>query len=68
MLKYLVKKHLTRHLAISCGQPGVGTSEYGTKRDQYNKVTFDPIETTGLRIELEMQPKFSSGILEWRVE
>ena len=45
-----------------------GASEYSTKRDHYNHVTFESVETTALRIELVMQPNFSTGILEWRVE
>jgi len=48
--------------------PVTGVSDYGTKRDQYNCVTFDPVETSALRIELEMQADFSAGILEWRVK
>lgn len=44
------------------------TSNYGIEKDKYNKVTFEPVETTALRIELELQPNFSGGILEWRVE
>lgn len=49
-------------------KPVDGASEYGTKVDQYNRVTFEPVEITALRIELELQPNFSTGILEWKVE
>ncbi len=49
-------------------KPVAGASEYGIERDRYNRVTFDPVETTALRIELQMQTDFSTGILEWQVE
>jgi len=31
------------------------------------RVTFDPIETTAIRIEAQLRPNCSGGILEWRV-
>jgi hypothetical protein len=31
-------------------------------------VTFQPVETTALRIEVQLQLEFSGGILEWKVE
>ncbi len=40
----------------------------GTEKDKFNKTTFDPIETTMLRIEAKLRPNYSAGILEWRVE
>jgi DUF1680 family protein len=46
--------------------PRAGT--YGTEMDRFNRVTFDPVETTALRIEVQLQPDWSGGILEWRVE
>jgi hypothetical protein len=36
--------------------------------DQYNRVTFEPITTSALRIEAQLQPNWSGGILEWQVE
>jgi len=36
-------------------------------KDQYNKVTFAPVTTTGLRLEVTMQQQFSAGIEEWKV-
>ena len=41
-------------------------SPYGTEADTYNKVTFDPVETTALRIEVQQKPELASGILEWK--
>jgi hypothetical protein len=47
--------------------PMEGASLLTTQLDQYNRVTFTPIETTGLRIEAQLQPNYSAGILEWKV-
>jgi hypothetical protein len=43
-------------------------SAYGTEIDKYNRVTFRPVETTALRIEVQSKPGKWSGILEWKVE
>jgi len=43
-------------------------SNYGTIRDRYNCVSFAPVTTTGLRIEAQLQERFSGGILEWKLE
>jgi hypothetical protein len=40
--------------------------EYSVAKDRFNTVTFAPITTTGLRLELTMQPGFSAGIQEWK--
>ncbi|WP_146401149.1 hypothetical protein [Planctomycetes bacterium CA13] len=40
---------------------------YGVAPDQFNAVTFRPITTTGLRIEAQLQPNVSGGVLEWRL-
>jgi hypothetical protein len=45
-----------------------GASAFGTAIDEYNRVTFDPVETTALRLEAHLQPRFSGGILEWKVQ
>ncbi len=47
--------------------PVTGAGEFGTKRDIYNRVAFTPVSTTGLRLEVQLQPDFSGGILEWKV-
>jgi hypothetical protein len=41
---------------------------YGAERDRYNKVSFKPVTTTGLRLEVTMQQNWSAGIQEWRVK
>jgi DUF1680 family protein len=43
------------------------TDTYGVERDKYNKITFKPVLTTGLRLELKMQPRWSAGLQEWTV-
>ena len=48
-------------------KPVEGVSTYGVARDAWNKVTFKPVTTRALRIELTMQPGVSAGIQEWRV-
>lgn len=48
--------------------PVTGPSAYGTEIDRLNRATFDPIETTAIRIEAQLQPGWSGGILEWLLE
>jgi hypothetical protein len=48
-------------------KPVEGASPCGVEKNKYNKVTFPPVEAAGLRIEVELQPNFSGGILEWKV-
>lgn len=40
---------------------------YGVDKNKYNLVKFEAVETTGLRIEVTLQPGMSGGILEWRL-
>jgi len=49
-------------------KPVAKPSEYGTIRDRYNCVSFAPVTTAGLRIEVKLQDQFSGGILEWKLE
>jgi DUF1680 family protein len=49
-------------------KPVEGASDYGTALDKYNRAAFVPVETTALRIEVQLKPEFSGGILEWTVE
>lgn len=37
-------------------------------KDDWNRLTFDAVNTAALRLEVELQPNFSGGILEWRVK
>ena len=47
--------------------PVVNKNSYGVEKDKYNRVIFEPIQTTGLRLEIQLQEKFSAGIHEWKV-
>jgi hypothetical protein len=47
--------------------PVEGPAEFGVQRDTYNRVNFKPVEAEGLRINVQLQPNFSGGILEWKV-
>ena len=48
-------------------KPVEGASECGTKRDAFNRLTFKPVQTTALRLQVQLQPDVSAGILEWKV-
>jgi hypothetical protein len=41
---------------------------FGVARDGWNRLTFKPVTTTALRLELVMQPAFSAGVQEWKVK
>jgi hypothetical protein len=49
-------------------KPVKNTSPYGVQKDGFNRVTFDAIETKALRLEVQLQPNVSGGILEWKVK
>lgn len=49
-------------------KPVAGASPYGTAQDRFNRVTFQPVETTALRLEVQLDDSWSGGILEWKVE
>jgi DUF1680 family protein len=49
-------------------KPVETTEAYGVAKDQFNKVSFKPVTTTGLRLEVQLQPRWSTGIQEWKVE
>lgn len=41
--------------------------EYGCKKDCYNSVDFTPVETTGLKLVIQLQKGESGGVIEWKV-
>jgi hypothetical protein len=49
-------------------KPVKAADSYEVKKDQFNKVSFDPVRTSAIRLQVQLQPTFSAGILEWRVE
>jgi uncharacterized protein len=48
-------------------KPVENSGPYGVAKDGYNKVAFKSITTSGMRLEVTMQPNFSAGIQEWKV-
>ena len=44
------------------------TGAFGTARNAWNALTFKPVTTSALRIELSMQQNFSAGLQEWKVK
>lgn len=42
--------------------------EYTVAIDKFNRVTFKPVKTSALRLELELYEDFLGGIHEWRVQ
>jgi DUF1680 family protein len=40
-------------------------SSYGTALDRFNKVTFERVTTSELKLEVKLKRGFSGGILEW---
>ncbi len=49
-------------------KPVENSGSYGVEKDRYNKLAFKPVATTGLRLEVTMQPNWSAGIQEWKVK
>ncbi len=47
----------------------VATSDaFGVEKDQFNTVTFEPLTTDTLRLEIQLQEEFSGGVLEWSID
>lgn len=44
------------------------TEPYGVKKDTFNRVSFKPVRTSALRLEIQLQENFSAGIHEWKVK
>jgi DUF1680 family protein len=48
-------------------RPVEAAGPYGVEKDKLNIVTFPPVTTAALRLEVQLQPHVSGGILEWRL-
>jgi len=48
--------------------PVKNTSPYTTALDRFNRLTFEPVTTSSLRLEVEQAPGYTAGLYEWRVE
>ena len=40
----------------------------GVEKDRFNITRFDPVVATALRVEVQLRPGYSAGILEWKIE
>ena len=49
-------------------KPVDALSPYGIEKDRFNRVSFKPVTTTALRLEVNMQKTWSAGIHEWKVK
>jgi uncharacterized protein len=49
-------------------KPVRASGPFGVDKDANNRVTFQPVRTTALRIEVKFQPNWSSGLYEWEVK
>ena len=48
-------------------RPVKTTAAYGVNKDAFNAITFETVTTRALRLEVQLQPGFSGGVLEWRL-
>lgn len=49
-------------------KPVASSNQLTVEKDRYNSVTFQPVITSGLRLEVTMQPQWSAGLQEWKVK
>jgi hypothetical protein len=49
-------------------KPLAEADTFRVKKDTWSTATFPAVETTALRLEVQLQPGFSGGVLEWKVE
>jgi len=49
-------------------KPVEKTDPCGVAKDKYNRIGFQPVKTGQLRLEVTMQPGWSAGVEEWRVQ
>ena len=48
--------------------PVKNTTPYDVSKDKFNIVTFEPVNTTALRMEIQLPVDNSTGIHEWAVK
>lgn len=49
-------------------QPVTTSQEYTVLKNQFNAIQFDPVKTEAIRLLIELQPRYTAGILEWQIE
>lgn len=48
-------------------RPVESANAFANEKDRFNSISFKPVSTTGLRLEVTLQPEWSAGIQEWKV-
>lgn len=48
-------------------EPVAARGEYTVERDRYNRLEFDPVITTDLKLQAKLRPGMSGGVIEWKV-
>jgi hypothetical protein len=48
--------------------PARALDPYGVEKDMFNRVRIRPVQTRGLRLEIQCREDWSAGLHEWRVE
>ena len=49
-------------------KPVEAAGSYAVARDQFNSITFKPVTTTALRLEIQAQPEWPAGVQKWQVK
>jgi hypothetical protein len=49
-------------------KPVAVKGDYAVAKDKFNEVEFEPVQTQALRVEVQLQPEVSGGVLEWKVK
>ena len=49
-------------------KPVEAAGSYSVARDQFNSITFKPVITTALRLEIQAQPEWPAGVQKWQVK
>ncbi|MFC1724175.1 beta-L-arabinofuranosidase domain-containing protein [candidate division KSB1 bacterium] len=49
-------------------KPVYTTGSYSVAKDRYNKVVFETVKTSSIRLEIQSKPDFAGGIHEWRIK
>ncbi len=55
------------HKEANIWKPVNAKGDYPCERDRFNRAEFAPVRTGALRLQVQLQPEFSGGILEWRI-
>ncbi len=56
------------YLSGSEWKPVDATSDYGLSPDQFNHVSFKPVTTEAIKLEITLQKDKSAGVSEWKVQ